>query len=519
MTGVSKISGDSLRSSKSAAREAVFVAACLCLLAACAVLWCFHRGYILYYGDAQAHLNLSRNVIDSRTPGSDSLGTVWLPLLHILSLPLVANDWLWSTGLAGSIPAALCFVVAGTCFYLAARDAYGSPLAAAVVVSCFALNPNVLYLASIPMTEIVFSAGLALFLFALLRFRITQSNRLLALGIVASVAMSLTRYDGWFLIPFAASAFAFFARAHRWRTLFIFGSLASLAPLYWFAHNWWVIGSALDFYKGPYSAAAIQGARTYPGDHNWLLAAAYYAKAGQLCAGWPLLLLGVAGIVCAVKKRASVPALFLLLIPIFYVWSIHSGVTPVFVPQLEPHSYYNCRYGIAVVVLAAFAAGAIVLVLPARWKRWAIILPLLSIAPWVLRPSQENWICWKESQVNSELRRAWTLPAAQFLSTHYRSGEGILIASASGDVAGILCQARIPFRESINVYNGPAWFANTRRPDLVHQALWAVARPGDPVSKAISRDAARTYQLREEIQVGRAPAMRIYRRIDVKTNE
>ncbi len=504
---------DSPRFRKRGIGETIVVAGALCALVACAVAWFFSHGYILYYGDAQSHLNLSRSILDSRTPGYDQLGTVWLPVLHVICLPLVGNNTLWATGLAGAIPVALCFAIAGTFFYLSARDAYGSSLAAAVVLSCFALNPNLLYLASIPMTEIVFLAGLAVLLFAMFRFRRTGNWKLMALGLLASWWLSLTRYDGWFLIPFAGIAFAMFSRRRRWVVLLVFGAAASLAPLYWAGNSWWKTGDLLDFYSGPYSAAAIQGGAAYPGRGNWIVAAGYYAMAGQLCAGWALAGLGIAGAFCAARKRAMAPILFLLLTPAFYVWSMHSsGATPIYVPQLPPYSYYNTRYGIALVVFAAFAAGAIVLVLPARWKKAAIALPLISVAPWLLRPSQENWICWKESQVNSVARRAWTKAGADFLAAHYRLGQGIWTPSSSSDLAGILCRARIPLRETINVYNGPAWWANTLRPDLVHQAVWAVAQAGDPVSQAISHSRRSVYRVRLEIEVKGAPVLEIERR-------
>jgi len=35
--------------------------------------WVCRHGYILYWGDAQAHLNAGRSLIDSRTPGYDQL--------------------------------------------------------------------------------------------------------------------------------------------------------------------------------------------------------------------------------------------------------------------------------------------------------------------------------------------------------------------------------------------------------------------------------------------------------------
>src|ERR1700719_5162959 len=80
--------------------EPVAVVLLLSAISASAVVWCSSRGYTLYYGDAEAHLNIARRVIDSRTPGPEQLGTVWLPLPHLLMLPLVWNDRLWKTGLA-----------------------------------------------------------------------------------------------------------------------------------------------------------------------------------------------------------------------------------------------------------------------------------------------------------------------------------------------------------------------------------------------------------------------------------
>src|SRR5581483_6917155 len=190
------------------------------------------------------------------------------------------------------------------------------------------------------------------------------------LGILASLWMSLTRYDGWFLIPFAAIWFGWSAKEKRWQAFLVFSFFASLAPLYWIAHSWWETANPLDFYNGPYSALAIQGGKAYPGYHEWKLALLYYGKAGQLCAGWVLLFIGVAGLAWALRKRSYRPALFLLLTPLFYVWSVHSSGNPIFVPQLPPHGYYNSRYGIAMVAFSAFAAGALVAQLSGKWVRF-----------------------------------------------------------------------------------------------------------------------------------------------------
>src|SRR5205807_1332984 len=112
-------------------------------------------------------------------------------------------------------------------------------------------------------------------------------------------------------------------------------------------------------------------------------------------------ILGGIGIGCAIRKRIFFPIAFLSLTPVFYVWSVHSSKLPIHVPGLWPFSYYNNRYGIAVLVLAVFACGAIPLVLPARAKLLGLAAPALCALTWVWQASPENWICWKESQVNS----------------------------------------------------------------------------------------------------------------------
>ena len=54
---------------------------------------------LLLYGDAVAHINIARRVLDSRTPGLLQLGTVWLPLPHIFMIPFVYSDAAWRTGI------------------------------------------------------------------------------------------------------------------------------------------------------------------------------------------------------------------------------------------------------------------------------------------------------------------------------------------------------------------------------------------------------------------------------------
>ena len=66
---------------------------------------------VLAFWDAQAHLDIARRVIDSTTPGLQMLGTVWLPVPHLLYLPFTQIDPLWWNGLAGGIVGLAAFVL------------------------------------------------------------------------------------------------------------------------------------------------------------------------------------------------------------------------------------------------------------------------------------------------------------------------------------------------------------------------------------------------------------------------
>ncbi len=155
--------------------------------------------------------------------------------------------------------------------------------------------------------------------------------------------------------------------------------------------------------------------------------------------------------------------------------------------------------------LAAFAAGAIV-----TRRKLALIVPLVSVLPWLVHPGAENWICWKESQVNSVARRAWTEAAAHYFQTNYQPGQGIL--APFGDVTGIFCKAGIPLAQVLHEGNGPAWYANTTRPDLIHQESMAVAQEGTKLSGKLQEN-AQTYRLVDRIQTPNSPALQIFKRI------
>ena len=118
-----------------------------------AALFYSQQGLTLSHYDAKAHLVVARRVLDSLTPEYSQIGAVWLPLPHLINLLPVQIDVFYRTGASAVAMSVLSFALA--CYAIAhlVLRVTGSRVAAAVGVTLFALDPNVLYLQSTPMTE------------------------------------------------------------------------------------------------------------------------------------------------------------------------------------------------------------------------------------------------------------------------------------------------------------------------------------------------------------------------------
>ena len=103
--------------------------------------------------DARGHLIVARRIFDSITPGWQQIGAVWLPLPHLLNALPVQNDFLYRTGASGVAISIASFAVATGAIAWIVATVTGSALRRRSPRAVFALNPNVLFLQSTPMTE------------------------------------------------------------------------------------------------------------------------------------------------------------------------------------------------------------------------------------------------------------------------------------------------------------------------------------------------------------------------------
>jgi len=522
-----------------ASREETFpVAIASVVLGFIALIISFSRGYLLLYGDAVAHLGIARRILDSRNPGLSQLGGVWLPLPHLLMLPFIQKMEWWQNGLAGTWPSLLCYILGVMGFYRLARRVL-TPSWSFAATTFYALNPNLLYLATTAMTEPLFLAiliwGTLLTMecvaairagsFALVRRR----QIYLALLVIAAV---YTRYDGWI---FGAAVWAvvswrlFAARKEQpqlWGNVasyyVVFTLFAAAAPLGWLVYNQHFFHDPLDFMRGPYSAVAIDrkttppGAPHYPGWHDPWRALMLYTRTAQLVAaagetGFAVMAAALAGLVILLRRRSEWPAV-LLWVPLpFYVYSIAYGSVPIFIPPFWPHSYYNSRYGIE--MLPALAVSAFVAL---AWvaRRLSAAQPLLAriLYPVSLSLAGFNSVAMmykvplvlKESMVNSTTRVAFETALAHNLSS---IPAGVPILMYSSDHIGAVQQAGLPLRQFLNEYDRDSWNAALAAP--ADKAAYVVAIAGDPVSKAVEAHPEGLTELTVLCTTGQ-PCARIY---------
>ncbi|MET0979867.1 MAG: glycosyltransferase family 39 protein [Candidatus Saccharimonadales bacterium] len=157
-------------------------------------------GVTLSYKDAISHLDIARRVIDSPTTGLAQLGGVWLPLPHILAMPFIWIDALYYSGFAGSIVSMLAYVGTSVLLYKIVYSLTNHQLASVVAATIFMTNPNVLYMQSTPMTELLLFACMAGMVYGMQQWAITDQSKYLVGAAVAGLMGTMTRYEAWVLL-------------------------------------------------------------------------------------------------------------------------------------------------------------------------------------------------------------------------------------------------------------------------------------------------------------------------------
>ncbi|MEK7087197.1 MAG: hypothetical protein AAB958_00650, partial [Patescibacteria group bacterium] len=226
------------------------VAAILSVISMLSFMFYFQNGLSLAYNDARSHLDIGRRVVEGLKPGFAQLGSVWLPLTHLLMVLTIWNDFMWHSGLAGTIWSMFGFVLTGLIIYKFLEKIGVKMTGRLIGVGIFASNLNVLYLQSTAMTELTLIATMTAGAYYLMLW--FKDDKIVDLVKSAFWIMlsTLVRYDGWFLLVLASMMIVFYVwKKNGYRQaegkLILFITLAGLGIALWFLWNLLIFGDPL----------------------------------------------------------------------------------------------------------------------------------------------------------------------------------------------------------------------------------------------------------------------------------
>jgi hypothetical protein len=419
-----------------------------------AALWYARAGLTLSHYDAKAHLVVSRRILDSLTPGWEQIGAVWLPLPHLVNMLPVQIDYFYQTGAFAVALSILQHAVTATALAATVLALTASRTGAALTAALYALNPNVLYLQSTPMTEPLLFALTALQVFLFTRWIL--AGRLIVPSDVGwvTVLACLTRYEAW---PITAACIAGAAYAW-WRRGQPVGAVArtmgrlSLYPILtvvaflcfsritvgeWFVSSgFFVPDETLRGQPVHVVEKILEGIELITG--TWLLRATAIA------------LLAVGGLVLASAGRA---AMALTLAP------FAAAALP-FAAYLSGHPF-RMRYEIPLVVACALVVGASVGLL----RRVAPIaaVGLLVLVLWEQGPLDARAPIIAEAQLDPNVQARAQVTSC--LVERYRGGPIMMSMGSLGHYMQEMSAAGFGIADFLHEGNGPIWdSAFTRGP-------------------------------------------------------
>ncbi len=546
-------------------RSAVRVAGIAALVSLFSFFYYLQRSDLLLYGDAVAHINIARRVFDSQNPGLLQLGTVWLPLPHLLMIPFIFSNAMWQNAAGGSIPSMLAYVLGVVGIFRLVRGMLeGGPyekagtkpaagVSAAIAAFAYGANPNLIYMQATAMTE---SLYLALFIWSVVYFAEfirslqksedapgrqppwSSSRTPLARCACCLAAAELTRYDGWFLAGVVGAAVVVIVlrrwqnqqlQLHRDAAKFLLG--IAVVPVLWLAFNGAVYGNALAFANGPYSAKAIEqrvGAPN-PAFHNVSVAAIYFLKSAQLnmaVGNWGRFWLAAALVALAIgawvprlrpqSSQMSLPLLLLWVPLAFYALSVAYGSVPLHVYTWWPFAPFNQRYGLQLLPMFAVSAGVLaasVLLQATGWRQVGNLALLVALmvasyaAVWKAEPQ-----CLLEAQRQWRIRSPLNSLVQRAIARLPRNSTFLMDLS---EHVGIMEQAGIPLRQVVNNENHRPWKRPSDPEGLWERTLadppryvdFVIAFDGDAVDLRANKT---NLTVLEEIHATGQPHARIY---------
>lgn len=456
----------------------------LAMVSITSFLFYLSNGLGVSYNDARSHLDIARRVVENLKPGFAQLGSVWLPLPHLLATLTVWNNFMWHSGLAGALQSMISFVATGILIYQILKvlgvDMFGR-LAGVVV---FALNLNILYMQSTAMTELLLLGTMTAGVYELIQWHKEDKMLRLIKSSFWVMLSTMIRYDGWFLLIFASVLIVIQAfKKHGYKTaegvFFLFCTMGGFGILLWIFWNLIIFKDPLYFIFGPYAAATQQAQLAAAGvlatKHNLPFSLQTYIYAVIYNAGMFQTILASIGMILfwldrKVNGSLRMAAIALLAPFFFNVLALYLGQSVLFVQGLTGNSWFNVRYGLMMIPSIAIFSGYLMYRLkPIRYILLILIL-FVSFFSYVNRDS----VVIDDAVFGASGKNVTQVSG--YLKAHATDTPGfVLISVASHDA--IIFSSGLDMSRFIHEGTGQYWIQATAHP--AHWARWIVMRTHD----------------------------------------
>jgi hypothetical protein len=463
--------------------QVLFLSMILSLISIGSYIMFYKNGLGLAYNDARSHLDIGRRVVEGLKPGLAQLGSVWLPLPHLLMVPTIWNDFMWHSGLSGALQSMISFVATGVLIYLFLRKLGTPVIGRLMAVLVFVANWNILYLQSTAMTEPLLIASMTAAVYYLLLWQKKQDVLQLVKAAFWVLLATLNRYDGWFLLGFATILIGVLALRKRGYkaaegTVLLFLTLAGVGIVLWVLWNLLIFKDPLYFILGPYSAHAQQqqlaSAGDLPTQKNIFLSTKVYYYALVYNMGMFTILLGALGtIIFYLDKKLSADVKIIsisLFAPlIFNILALYLGFSVLFVQSISG-SWFNVRYGVLMAPSIAIFIGYMI----GRVKSFRPVIVGLLLLVMFFSLGSADAVTIDDARVGSS--QVNVTEVSNWLKNNAANKPGfILIAAASHDA--IIFSSGLPMSRFIHEGTGAYWVSATTAPD--RWARWIIMRTND----------------------------------------
>ena len=444
----------------------------------------YENGIGVAYNDARSHLDIGRRVVEGLTPGLAQLGSVWLPLPHILMAPTVWNDFFWHSGLSGALQSMASFVVVGVLIFQYLKNLKVGLVGRLVGLLVFVANINVLYLQSTAMTELLLLATMTAGAYYLMLWAKEKEILHLIKSAFMVMVSTLVRYDGWFLLAFITVILSYtIFRKKGYRetegVIVLFLTMASFGILLWLIWNLLIFNDPLYFAFGPFSAHSQQQQIEAAGElwtkGNLLLSLkTYFYAVGFNTYVIPLIVAGIGAYKYFKDKKIRFDVRFsglALISPLFFnVLALYLGHSVLFVQGIVGDVWFNVRYGMMLMPAIAIFIGY--LIDRVKSMRWVYIGLLTFVILFAFVNSDAVTI--DDALTGASGKNV--AEVSSWLRENAADKEGfVLISVASHDA--IIFSSGLPMSKYIHEGTGKYWEAATDNPDK--WARWIVLRTHD----------------------------------------